>query len=82
MQDFVAERLNLEMILLLNGYPSKFISHHIKTFFTKFNAMSVWTELDTDAYQILHQQLLHKPTRREQEVQNTLDHTGELLRRR
>lgn len=32
-QDFDAERLNLEMILLLNGYPPKFISHPMKSFF-------------------------------------------------
>ena len=49
-KDFDAERLNMAMILLSNGYPPKFISNQIKTFFTTFNAMSVWTELDTDAY--------------------------------
>ena len=42
-QDFDAERLNMEMVLLLNGYPPKFISHHIKNFFMKFNAISAWT---------------------------------------
>ena len=70
MKDFNAERLNMDIVLLLNGYPPKFISHHIKKFFVRFNAMSVWTELDTGAYQILHQQLLHKPTRREEQLQN------------
>ena len=74
-QDFDAERLNMEMVLLLNGYPPKFISHHIKNFFMKFNAMSAWTELDTGAYQILHQQLLHQPTRREQQLENRSDHS-------
>ena len=81
-KDFDAERLHMEMILLLNGYPPRFISRHIKSFFTKFNAMSVWTELDTEAYQMLHQQLLHRPTRREVELQNTLYSTGNLLRRK
>ena len=66
-KDFDAERLNMEIILLLHGYPPKFISHHIKNLFNNFNAMSVWTELDTDAYKKLHHQLLHKPTRRERE---------------
>ena len=69
--DFDAERLNMEMVLLLNGYPPKFISHHIKSFFIRFNAMSVWTELDTGSYHILHPQLLHKLTLREQQLQNS-----------
>ena len=42
----------------------------------------MWTELDTDAYQILHHQLLHKPTRRELQLQNTLDSNDKILRRR
>ena len=79
--DFDTERLNMEMVLLLNGYPPKFISRHIKSFFTKFNAMSVWTELDTDAYRILHQQLLHRPTQREQQLQNTSNQTDNSFRR-
>ncbi len=57
-KDFDAERLNMEMILLLNVYPPPFISHHIKSFFIKCEAMSVLTELDTKAYQQLHHQLL------------------------
>ena len=81
-KDFDEERLNMEMVLLLNGYPPKFISHHIKSFFIEFNAMSVWTDLNTQAYQILHQQLLHKPTRREQQLQNRSDHTENSTGRR
>ena len=69
-KDFDAERLNMEMILLLNGYPPKFISHYIESFFNKFNAMSVWTELDSMTYKQLHHQLLNKPTRREKELQD------------
>ena len=64
-KDFDAERLNMEMVLLLNEYLPTFISHHVKNFFNNFNVMSVCAELDTDAYQKLHHQLLHKPTRRE-----------------
>ena len=80
--DSNVERLNIEMVLLLNGYPSKFISYHIKNFFTKFNAMSVWTELNTQAYQQLHHQLLYKPPRREKELQEINDGTGKILRKR
>ena len=72
----------MDIVLLLNGYPPKFISHHIKKFFVRFNAMSVWTELDTGAYQILHQQLRHQPTPREQQLQNRSDHTENSLYRR
>ena len=75
-KDFDAERLNLEMILSFNAYPPKFISHHVKPFFTQLKAMSVWTELDRDAYQ----QLLHKLTRQEKELRNTLDHISRILR--
>ena len=58
-EDFDTERLHVAMVLLLNGYPPKFTSHYIKSFFIRFNAMSVRTELDAGAYEILHQQLLY-----------------------
>ena len=44
--------------------------------------MSAWTELDTGAYEILHQQLLHQPTRREQRLQNRSGHSENSLCRR
>jgi hypothetical protein len=66
-EDFDVERLNMEMVLLLNGYPPKFISYYIKHFFPMNHAMSVWNELDSEAYQKRYQQLLYKPTRRENE---------------
>ncbi|CAF2880042.1 unnamed protein product [Rotaria sp. Silwood2] len=68
-EDFDMERLSIEMILLVNGYPPKFIQQHMKNFFIKYNAMNVWTELNTESYQQLHHELLYKPTRREQKVQ-------------
>ncbi|CAF3224101.1 unnamed protein product, partial [Rotaria sp. Silwood2] len=46
-EDFDMERLSIEMILLVNGYPPKFIQQHMKNFFMKYNAMNVWTELNT-----------------------------------
>jgi hypothetical protein len=66
-EDFHMERLSTEMILLVNGYPPNFIKYHIKRFFTKHNTMSAWMELDNETYQQLHQQLLYKLTRREDE---------------
>ncbi|CAF4627607.1 unnamed protein product, partial [Rotaria sp. Silwood2] len=68
-EDFDMERLSIEMILLVNGYPPKFLHEHIKNFFVKYNAMNVWTDLNSQSYQQLHDELLYKPTRREQKVQ-------------
>ncbi|CAF5003039.1 unnamed protein product, partial [Rotaria sp. Silwood1] len=64
-EDFDMERLSAEMILLVNGYPPKFIQYHLKNFFLQFNAMSTWTELNSESYEKLHQTLLYKPTKRE-----------------
>ncbi|CAF5120860.1 unnamed protein product [Rotaria sp. Silwood1] len=64
-EDFDTERLSAEMILLVNGYPPKFIQYHLKNFFLQFNATSTWTELNTVSYEKLHQTLLYKPTKRE-----------------
>ncbi|CAF2892523.1 unnamed protein product [Rotaria sp. Silwood2] len=65
---FDMERLNTEMILLVNGYPPKFIQQHMKSFFMKYDAMNVPTELNSEAYQQLHHKLLYKETRREKET--------------
>ncbi|CAF4997603.1 unnamed protein product, partial [Rotaria sp. Silwood1] len=54
MGDFDMERLSTEMILLVNGYPPKFIQHHIKKFFAKYDSMCVWTELNSEVNQQLH----------------------------
>ncbi|CAF3437009.1 unnamed protein product [Rotaria sp. Silwood2] len=63
-EDFDMERLSAEMILLVNGYPPKFIQKHMKNFFIQYDAMNVWTELDSETYEQLHNTLLYKPTRR------------------
>ena len=63
--DFNVERLNIEMTLLLNGYPPKYIAYHFKQFFTQNNAISLLTELDNDLYMKLHHELIHQITGRE-----------------
>lgn len=63
--DFDRERLNIEIILLINGYPLQFIRQHFNRFLRLNQAMEVFTELDNKKYQILHQKLLYLPTRRE-----------------
>ncbi|CAF4171925.1 unnamed protein product, partial [Rotaria sordida] len=68
-EDFDRERLNIEFILLLNGYPPKFIAYHLKQFFRKNNALSILENLDEVAYEELHRKLLYQPTRRERQEQ-------------
>ena len=55
--DFDQERLDIELMLLLNGYPPRFVSYHFKRFFEENSA----------SYGELHQRLLQQPTRRERE---------------
>ena len=64
-EDFDKERLDIEFTLLLNGYPSRFISYHFKQFFEKNNVMSLTEQLDEVVYKELHRKLLGHPTRRE-----------------
>jgi hypothetical protein len=57
--DFDEERLDIELMLLLNGYPPRFVSYHFKRFFEKNSA----------AYAELHHTLIQQPTRRERELE-------------
>jgi hypothetical protein len=58
--------LNIELTLLLNGYPPKFVSYHFKQFFKQNKTTSVFERLDKGVYQLLHQKLIAQLTRREQ----------------
>ena len=55
---FDQERLNIEISLLLNGYPPKFIIHHFKQFFRKNNALSIYKDLNKENYQQLHKTII------------------------
>ncbi|CAF1544452.1 unnamed protein product [Adineta ricciae] len=66
---FDKERLNIEMKLLLNGYPPRFLKYHFDRFFRLNQVTQVHTELHVEQYQALHQKLLHLPTRREKKYQ-------------
>ncbi|CAF2547606.1 unnamed protein product [Rotaria sp. Silwood2] len=59
-ETFDQERLNIEIALLLNGYPPKFISHHFKQFFKNYNASPIYQDLHVETYQQLHLQLLNE----------------------
>ena len=61
--DFDQERLDIELMLLLNGYPPRFVSYHCKRFFDENSA----------PYGELHQRLIQQPTRREREREEKID---------
>ncbi len=66
---FDKERLNIEMILLVNGYPPEFLCRHFNRFFQLNQTVQVLIELNVQEYQQLHQKLLCLPTRREKKYQ-------------
>ncbi|CAF4296851.1 unnamed protein product [Rotaria sordida] len=66
------ERIRIDLSLLLNEYPPSFISKHFHRFFEINQAMPVFERLDPQVYYQLHQELLHKPTRKEQQLQQAI----------
>lgn len=71
-EDFDRERLNIELTLLLNGYPPRFISYHFKRFFEQNHAHLLMEQLDTDVYRELHHKLIVQPTRRERQQRDII----------
>ena len=57
------ERLDIELMLLLNGYPPRFVSYHFKRFFGENSA----------PYLEWHRRLIQQPTRRERECDEKID---------
>ncbi|CAF1203331.1 unnamed protein product [Adineta steineri] len=76
---FDKERLDIEIKLLLNGYPPQFLKYHFKRFFRLNQVLEVCTELDVHKYQMLHQKLLHLPTRREKKYQRQTTDGNDIL---
>ena len=70
--DFNFEQIRIDMSLLLNHYPPKFIRKQFYRFFQSNDAMSVWQELNETVYHRLHRRLLYQPTRREKLLKNML----------
>ncbi|CAF3270828.1 unnamed protein product [Rotaria sp. Silwood2] len=84
-EDFDMERVRIDLSLLLNEYPPSFISKHFHRFFELNQAMPVLALLDPQVYRELHQNLLHKPTRKEKQLQDTtedIDALPEVLRKK
>ncbi|CAF1416219.1 unnamed protein product [Adineta ricciae] len=67
-KDFDIERIRIDMSLLLNHYPPRFISYHFNKFFENNNAAPVLQRLDKNIYRHLHHNLLHKCTRHEKQL--------------
>ncbi|CAF1364975.1 unnamed protein product [Rotaria sordida] len=59
-ETFDQERLNIEIALLFNGYPPKFIRHHFKKFFKTYHATSVYKDLNEEMHKKLHHELLYE----------------------
>ncbi|CAF1056566.1 unnamed protein product [Didymodactylos carnosus] len=65
--DFDQERLDIELMLLLNGFPRKFVSYNFKRFFEQNNALLLMERPDNGPYTDLHQKLIRQLTRRERD---------------
>jgi hypothetical protein len=73
-EEFNRERLHIELTLLLNDYPPKFIAYHLNSFF-KTNAIdSTLIHAYPETYLRFHRALLQKPTRREMRHNISLRH--------
>ncbi|CAF3479434.1 unnamed protein product [Rotaria socialis] len=62
---FHSERLRIEVSLLLNNYPPKFITNQFLRFFQVNRVDLLIKRSDERSYQKLHQKLLNQPTIRE-----------------
>ena len=81
-EDFDHERLDLELKLLLNGYPLKFVSNQFKRFFEQHNASGLISEHSNELiYQELHKQLLVQLSRREKQYNEFISNQSNILQK-
>jgi hypothetical protein len=71
--DFNAERIHIDLSLLLNNYPPHFIAKQFLRFFRLNDAMSVLNQLDEQTYDRLHQKSLYQSTRREKQLSQMME---------
>lgn len=77
--DFDMGRIHIDLTLLLNEYPQKFISKQFQRFFHLNEAVDVFSKLDEQAYRLLHEKLLQQPSRREKQYSTMIqDHNNDL----
>ena len=70
--DFNQERLRIDVTLLLSEYPPNVISNQFLRFFQVNQAESVFKQLDEQAYQRLHQKVLHQPRKNSNKISNSI----------
>jgi hypothetical protein len=68
-EHFNHERLILEIIFVLNGYPSIFAKRTFDCFFKECVTLELWHSFDATSYQSLHRLLLMRSTRRKKRHQ-------------
>jgi hypothetical protein len=79
-EDFDQERLHIELKLLLNGYPLKFITYQFKRFFEQHNAyMLISEEPNEMIYQALHKKLLTQLSRRQRQYIELISNENNIL---
>ena len=71
LNDFHLERLRIQVSLLLNNYPPKFITNQFLRFFQVNKADTLITRFDEKVYHELHHKLLYQPSKRELELKQT-----------
>ena len=71
--DFNLECIRIDVSLLLNSYPPKFVSQQFHRFFHLNDAISVRTEFNQNVYSRLHHNLLYQPTRREKQLKPMME---------
>lgn len=67
-EEFEMERLDIELLLLLNGYPPRFVQYHMKRFLQRHQAITLIHEPNPAVYNAVHHRLLQQPTRRERSL--------------
>ncbi|CAF3959531.1 unnamed protein product, partial [Rotaria sordida] len=71
LHDFHFERLRIDVSLLLNNYPPKFITNQFHQFFQVNKADILIKRFNEQTYKQLHRQLLYQPSKREIELKAT-----------
>ena len=80
-EDFDHERLQIELKLLLNGYPLKFVTYQFKRFFEQHNAIVILEQPNDMIYQALHKTLLAQLSRRERQKNELMANDNNILQR-
>jgi len=79
-EDFDQDRLQIELKLLLNGYPLKFVTKQFQRFFVEHNASMLILEQPNEMiYPALHSKLLAQVSRRQKQCVELIANDNSLL---